>query len=139
MMEALEGALSRCDEVNNNKNSNNNNNNTGDEDGILLFRRLIATALARRVCACCGRRGVTGDVAASRHLLTRTAPTSWASLIRTKQVGLRAREKIAKHVIDLQCNGFDCFVMVRNHETNSTWIQCSQCFWNKYKVKSREW
>ena len=48
--------------------------------------------------------------------------------------GLRAREKIAKHAIDLQCNGFDCFVLVRNREMNSTWIQCSEFIWNEYKV-----
>ena len=54
-LEALEGALSGHDDV--------NNNNTGGKDGVLLLRLLITTGLARHVRACCGWRGVAGDVA----------------------------------------------------------------------------
>ena len=36
--------------------------------------------------------------------------------------GNRARMKIAKQAINLQCNTFDCFVMVVNRSSNAQWI-----------------
>ena len=72
----MEGALSRRDD-------DNNNNNTGGKDCEVLLRRLIATALARRVHVCCGWHSLAGDVEAMCHLLDTYGADLMAAIIRT--------------------------------------------------------
>ena len=55
--------------------------------------------------------------------------------------GNRARKRMAREAVDLQCNNFDCFIMVVNRDTKATWIQCSERLWDEYKgerVSERE-
>ena len=43
---------------------------------------------------------------------------------------------MAKRAFEMQANGFDSFIIVRNRERGQQWISCSEIFWEEFKVSS---
>jgi hypothetical protein len=52
-----------------------------------------------------------------------------------KNPATKTRKRIASAGYDLQSNGYDFIAIARNRETGITWTQCSESFWEEYKVR----